>query len=137
MNRFPLKAGWLLAMAALMMAGCGTGNRELESLSVSPSTATAKGVPVQFTATGYWSEAPTVETPMAATWGACTTDGALTTDVTVTSAGLATCASGAKGTFSVWAQDPQYGSKGPTCNVISACNGGCGLVWAGAQLTCP
>lgn len=138
MRRFPLRLECALAAAALLTAGCAMSrNRELQSLSVSPATATANGSPVQFTATGYWSEAPMTETPMPATWDACTTLGVPTTDVTLTSTGLATCAGGAKGTYDVFASDPQYGGPGPVCNATTACGPGCGRVSATAQLTCP
>lgn len=138
MNRFSLRVACALA-GAVVVAGCAEAppQRELNSLSISPATATANGSPVQFTATGYWSEAPITETPMPATWGACTTGGIPTTDVTLTSTGLATCAGGAKGTYDVFAWDPQYGGTGVTCNAISACGPGCGRVSATVQLTCP
>ncbi len=121
------------------MAGCGTGNRELESLSISPATATANGSSVQFTATGHWSASPATEVPMPANWVACTAGATvgLTTDVTVSSKGLATCAKAATGTYNVFAWDPQYGSSGPICNVIDVCGPGCGRVSVSAQLTCP
>ena len=144
MERHPLKLAGVLAAAALFIAGCvagNPGNRELESLSISPATTSANGSAVQFTATGYWSLAPTTVTPMSATWGACTVVNSVatspTTEVTVSTNGLATCASGASGTYSVFAWDPQYGYTGPTCNVITDCGGGCGRVSATAQLTCP
>lgn len=139
MNRFPLRGIGLLAAAGLAIAGCGTGHRELQSLSISPATATANGSLVQFTATGHWSTSPRTETPMPATWGACTS-GAIagpTTDVTVSSSGLAGCGKGVKGTYTVFAWDPQYGGPGAVCNVISACGPGCGRVSASVQLTCP
>lgn len=140
MKMFPLTTGWLL-LAAAMMAGCAenAGPRQLQSLSISPTTADANGAAVQFTATGHWSRAPITETPMPATWGACT-DGAVagpTTDVTVSSTGLATCGSGAKGTYMVFAWDPDYGGTGPVCNAISGCGPGCGRVAGQVQITCP
>jgi hypothetical protein len=137
MSRFPLRLAWLLAAAALAMAGCGAGNRQLQSLSISPATATANGSPVQFTATGHRSQSPTTVTPQPVTWGACTTGGVPTSDVTVSSAGLAACASGAKGTYDVFAWDPQYGYTGPECTAITACGPGCGRGSATVQLTCP
>jgi hypothetical protein len=137
MRRFPLKLVWLLAAAALMTAGCAEDHRELQSLSVSPATATANGSSVQFTATGHWSQSPMTETPMPANWGACTTEGVPTSAVTVSTAGLAACASGAKGTYDVFAWDPQYGGPGAVCNAITACGPGCGRVSATVQLTCP
>ncbi len=137
MSRFPLRLLWLLPAAALAMAGCGNPARELESITISPATATAKGSAVQLTATGHWNQSPTTVTPEAATWGACTAENSPTTEVTLSSAGMATCASGAQGTYDVFAWDPQYGYTGPTCNAITACGAGCGRVSATVQLTCP
>ena len=138
MSRFPLKLYLLLAATTFMMGSCtGGGPRQLQSLSVSPVTASANGTPVQFTATGHWSLSPIAVTPQDATWGACTTANVPTTDVTVSSAGLATCGTAAKGTYNVYAWDPQYGFTGPTCNAISVCGPGCGRVSATVQITCP
>jgi hypothetical protein len=140
-KKSPLILVCILLSTAMLIAGCvsgSPGNRELESLSVSPATASANGAAVQFTATGYWSSAPTTVMPQSATWGACTAvDSVPTTDVTVSTTGQATCASGATGTYKVFAWDPQYGYTGPVCNAISACGGGCGRVAATAQITCP
>jgi hypothetical protein len=132
-----LKVASLAATIVLAAAGCGAGTRQLESLSVTPATATSAGVPVQFTATGHWTESPESVTPQQATWGACTTSGAPTSDVSVTSGGSATCTKGAKGTFDVFAWDPQYGHAGPECTAITACGTGCGRVSATVKLTCP
>ena len=140
MKAFSLRCIGAMAAAVLFIAGCiagGMGTRVLESLSISPGTVTAGGSSAQFTATGYWSAAPTMETPIAANWGACTTDSVPTSDVTVSTSGQATCSSGAKGTYMVFAWDPQYGYTGPVCTAITACGGGCGRVAATAQLTCP
>jgi hypothetical protein len=137
MKRFSLRLVCVLAAAVLMTAGCAEGNRELQSLSVSPATATANGSPVQFRATGHWSQSPTTVTPMPATWGACVNGDTPTTEVTVSSTGLATCASGAKETYDVFAWDPQYGATGAECDVVTACGAGCGRVAAMVQLTCP
>lgn len=139
MSRSPLNLVWLLAAMVLVANGCGgsSGNRELQSLSVSPAAASANGTPVQFTATGHWSLAPIAVTPQDATWGACTTAGVPTTDVMVSSEGVATCSSTAKGTYNVFAWDPQYGFTGPTCNAVSVCGPGCGRVSSTVQITCP
>jgi hypothetical protein len=140
MNEFPLRGAGVAALALLVMAGCGAppGNRQLESLSVSPATATANGSSVQFTATSYWSTSPTTVTPQSATWGACTSGvESPTSDVTVSTAGTATCSSGAKGTYVIFADVPVYPEPGGNCLAINACGGGCGLVSASAQLTCP
>jgi len=111
--------------------------RELQTITISPANATANGSAVQFIATGHWSQAPRTVTPQSATWGVCTTgtSAAPTTDVTVSPAGLATCANAIRGTFSVFAEAPPV-QQGPVCNAIIACGGGC-LVAGHAQLTCP
>ena len=139
--RFPLNLAWL-ALPALAIAACGSpasiiATRELQSITISPPTAQANGSTVQFSATGHWSQSPVTVTPQSATWGACTTGSVPTADVTVSSSGLATCAAGAKGTYDVFAWDPQYGFEGPVCNVVTACGPGCGRVSATVQLTCP
>jgi hypothetical protein len=141
MKRSPLMLVWVFLAAAMVIVGCTAGNpgdRQLKSLSISPAATSANGAAVQFTATGYWSMAPATVTPQSATWGACTeADPTPTSDVTVSTTGQATCASGATGTYMVFAWDPQYGYTGPVCNVINGCGGGCGRVSATAQLTCP
>jgi hypothetical protein len=116
--------------------------RQLESITVGPATADAQGQQVQFTATGHWSASPVTVTPQPASWGACveqmsgnTVQESSTTEVTVSSDGLAQCASGAKGTFTVFAYDPPLGAPA-NCNVISVCGGGC-TISGTAQLTCP
>jgi hypothetical protein len=129
----------VLPAVAMVIAGCIAGNpanRQLESLSISPATASANGSTVQFTATGYWNTAPTTMTPQIANWGACAS-GAATDEVTVSTSGLAACASGATGKYMVFAWDPDYGGVGAVCDVITACGAGCGRVSATAQLTCP
>lgn len=143
MGRFPLRLVQVLTAGTLVVAGCGTPAsmnptaRELDSLTLSPATAAANGSAVQFTATGHWSQSPATVTPQSANWGACTTSGVPTSEVTVSATGLAACASGATGSYSVFAWDPQYGSAGPVCTAITACGPGCGRVAATAQLTCP
>jgi len=137
MNRFSPKLAWLLGASALLVAGCGTGNRELQSLSIAPATATANGSAVQFTATGHWSQSPMTETPMPANWGACINGNTPTTDVMISATGLATCGKSAKGTYDVFAWDPQYGATGAQCDAETACGLGCGRVSATVQLTCP
>jgi hypothetical protein len=127
--------------AAVVIAGCIAGNpgdRELNAITISPATASANGSAVQFTATGHWSTSPITVVPQSATWGACTeTDPTPTNNVTVSSTGQATCASGASGTYMVYAWDPQFGYTGPVCNAITACGAGCGRISATAELTCP
>jgi hypothetical protein len=125
---------WIVLAAAIVPISCGTGadmvsNRQLQSITITPAMASALGQPVQFTATGHWSAAPVTVTPQPAMWGACQNDTAAT-GVTVSSTGMAQCASEAKGAFSVFAFDMT------NCNAITACGGGC-TISGTAQLTCP
>ena len=133
MSQFGLTMRCVALAAAIAPMGCGTGanmsNRQLVMITVSPGTADAQGKPVQFTATGHWTEAPLTVTPQPATWGACQNNSA-TIAVTVSSSGAAQCANGAKGTFAVFAYDMTE------CNAITVCGGGC-TIEGTAQLTCP
>lgn len=127
----------LLVAAAVMLACGSSSSRTLQSVAVSPATATAQNGQFQFTATGYYNNAPTKVAPLSATWGACNQQ-TPTTDVTVTTSGLAQCASGASGTYTVWAFDTNPAAPGTAqCNSMTACGAGCGRVTGTAQLTCP
>jgi hypothetical protein len=123
----------LLAAAAIALA-CGSSNSNHLLQSVSLSPATASGSEVQFTATGFFNTMPSPVTPFTASWGACNLDGSTTTAVTVSASGLAQCTA-SSGSYNVWA----YGSNpaNGTCGAINACGGGCGRVTGTAQLTCP
>jgi len=104
----------------------------LQSVALSPTTADAQNYPngkVQFSAVGYYEgkSSPTPLTPTS--WGVCQQN-APTTAVTVSNNGVAQCAQGASGTFTV------FGSVPTMCNAITACGGGC-QVTGTAQLTCP
>lgn len=129
----------VLAVGALLCGSCGGGSmaRELKAININPTAAQPSGsaTTVQFTATGVWTAAPTSVTPQGANWGACL-NGTPTSDVTVTSTGLATCGADAKGTYTVWAWAPS-GGTGPQCTAVTACGAGCGRVNGTAQLTCP
>ena len=131
MRPFRLTSRWLVLAVAMAPLGCGAGpsNRRLETITVSPATAAAQGQPVQFTATGHWSAAPLTTAPQPATWGVCQ-NSAASSGVTVSTSGLAQCASGAKGAYEVFAFDPT------NCNAITVCGGGC-TIEGTAQLTCP
>lgn len=126
----------LLTLAAIVLA-CGTSApRTAKSVTISPASATAPASGAyQFTATGYFSKAPSPVTPLTATWGACSLDGSTTTNVTVTNNGLAQCGSGTSGTYTVWAF--VMNADGGTCGAIDACGGGCGRVTGTAELNCP
>jgi len=129
----PLFSLGLLVLATAIALACAE-NRTLQSIAVSPATADANGNPVQFTATGTYNAPPVKVTPQPATWGACYQN-ASTTDVTVTSSGLAQCAAGASGAYIVFA----YDFVGQVCPAsTNACGGGGGCQVTGtAQLTCP
>lgn len=102
-----------------------------QSVGVCPLTADAKDFPdgeVQFIATAYYANQPPV-TPLTASWGACH-QSSPTSDVTISTKGLAQCTSAASGTYSVFAAVPTL------CTAITACGGGC-QISGYAQLTCP
>jgi hypothetical protein len=118
-----------LVLAACFALSCGAsshGQGQLQSITLSPATGEGEE---QFVATGYYIHPSYTETPQPATWGACY-QGAPTSEVSVTSGGVAQCASGATGTYTVFA----YDVSNPACETaINACgDGGCS-----AQLTCP
>jgi hypothetical protein len=129
-----------LAVSASFALSCGSNSsssQELTSITLSPATANASDFPggqVQFTATGNYKNAPYTVTPLSAGWGVCS-QGANTSDISVSKTGLAQCASGAVGTYTVWANDPPN-PQGVNCNAIDVCGGGC-YVAGTAQLTCP
>lgn len=133
-----------LVVAASLMLSCGAssqGQDPLQSITLSPATADAKDYPngqVQFVATGNYTNPSRVVTPLSATWGACDQqEYATTSAVSVSSTGLAQCASGATGTYSVWANDPMPLGPGVYgCPASTACGGGC-TIQATAPLTCP
>ena len=123
----------VLLIAIALACGASPPQRTLQSITLAPATADANGEPVQFTATGIYNTQPIQVTPQSATWGACYQN-ASTTDVSVTSNGLAQCASGAMGTFTVFA----YDTVGQVCSgSVTACGGGGCYVTGTAQLTCP
>ena len=129
-----------LAVAASFILSCGAGSvRQVQSITLSPATADAQDYrngQVQFTATGHYNAAPYTVTPQSATWGVCY-QSAPTSEVSVTTSGLAQCASGAVGTYTVWANDPAPLPSGIyNCPAMTACGGGC-TIQANAQLTCP
>ena len=102
-----------------------------QSVTLCPAVADAKDYPdgqVQFAAIGSFSSQPSPALPTPVVWGACQ-DNQLTTGVTVSRSGVAQCASGAYGTYTVWA------TATPVCNLLSPC-GACGPTGT-AKLTCP
>ena len=122
----------LLVLATAIAIACGSSHT-LQSIAVNPATADANGEPVQFTATGYYNNPPSPITPQPATWGACYQN-MPTNNVSVSSTGLAQCASGAAGTYTVFA----YDLVGKACpQWVGPCGGSGCSVTGTAQLTCP
>jgi hypothetical protein len=108
-------------------------------VSLNPTSADAQGGPAQFTATGYFSEQPTTAPLLSANWGACYQNQP-TTAVSVSTSGVAQCAAGAVGTYTVWAWGERGGSCGGSNGSVPAnpCGGaGKCQVTGTAQLTCP
>jgi hypothetical protein len=103
-----------------------------QSIILCPAVADAQNYPdgqVQFIAIGAFQTQPSPALPEPVIWGACQQNQS-TTGVTVSSTGSAQCASGASGTYTVWA------TGGPVlCNVVGPC-GACGPTGF-AKLTCP
>jgi hypothetical protein len=135
----PLLFSALLLVAAIAL-GCGSPSNsnqsntsQLQSISLSPSTADAKDYPggqVQFVATGYYAVPPSPITPLSVqTWGVCQAN-APTTEVELSNTGVATCGEGASGTYSV------FGADMTQCLAIGPCGEGC-YVTGTAKLTCP
>jgi len=139
---------FLLLLAAAITLACGSPTKPVlaacnsaptavngqspESVILCPPSADANDYPdglVQFVAIGNFSSPPSPALPEYAMWGACQ-DKQFTSGVTVSSKGVAQCASGASGTYTVWA------TAGPVvCLVVGPC-GDCGPTGS-AQLTCP
>ena len=133
----------VLVAASVFALSCGrssSSSHRLQSITLTPATADAQDFPngmVQFTATGQYDTPPMAVTPLSATWGVCASQFQPTNEVSVTNTGVAHCASGAVGTYTVWANDPADLPPGfYTCTAETACGGGC-VIQASAQLTCP
>jgi hypothetical protein len=105
----------------------------LESISLCPATADAQNYPngeVQFIPGGTYNTEPKYVSPLKTYgWGSCQ-GGVPTDDVVVSQTGVAKCAAGASGVYSV------YTSVATQCNVVGPCGTGC-MVSGYAQLTCP
>jgi hypothetical protein len=140
MRAYGLSVFFLAILAIAVTLACGGSSaRILQSVSLSPSTADAQGNPVQFTAMGFFNQKPSTSTLPDVNWGACYQKQP-TTAVSVSAGGLAQCAAGAAGTYTVWAWAERAGSCGGNNGEVPAnpC-GGAGecQVTGTAQLTCP
>jgi len=104
MRKYGLSVLFLAVLDLAISLACGSSPapRALQSVSLSPPTADDQGSPVQFTATGYFNDQPSSVKLSSANWGACYQN-QRTTAVLVNTDGLAQCAAGAVGTYTVWA----------------------------------
>jgi hypothetical protein len=124
-----------LFVVSLLVLSCGTNSQgpgTLQAITLSPALADAQNYPggqVPFVATGVYMNPTHKVTPQPALWGVCQKN-LPTIDASVTSAGVAQCASGAVGAYEV------YAFQLTNCTVLTACGGGCTVVGS-AQLTCP
>jgi hypothetical protein len=126
----------LLVLVSAIALACGVSSRTLQSIAMNPAVANANGSAVQFVATGNYDAPPLHVTPQPATWGACQQN-IPTNDVSVTSSGFAQCASGAAGTYTVFAYvNTNLGSCRQTVPQSQCGTGPC-IVTGTAQLTCP
>jgi hypothetical protein len=127
-----------LLLAACFALSCGQSPSQLQSMTLSPAVADAQSYPngeVPFTATGYYSNPTHTVTPQPANWVACQ-QATPTNEVSVSNTGVAHCASGATGTYSINAWDISNAPGVYSCPANTACGGGC-TIQATAQLTCP
>ena len=139
---------FLVAVAIAITLACGSAQKVvtncgplagpnttggLESVAVCPAVADAQQYPggeVPFIAVGVYTTQPSPAIiPTGVVWGACQGE-ANTNDVTFVG-GAAKCASGASGTYNV------YAIGGVTeCEHVGPCGTGC-VITGTAQLTCP
>lgn len=139
MRKYGPSVCFLVLIAAAFTLACGSSTRILQSVSLSPPAADAQSGSVQFTAEGYFNQQPSPAKLLTANWGACYQN-QQTTAVSVSAAGVAQCAAGAVGTYTVWAWSERGGdSCGPVGSVPANPCGGAGKcqVTGTAQLTCP
>ena len=141
MGKCGLSVSCLAVLALAISLACGSSTRTLQLVSLSPPTADAQGSPVQFRATGHFNEQPSPVTLSSVNWGACYQN-QRTTAVSVNTDGLAECASGAVGTYTVWAwaesaADSCGGNNGDVpANPCGGSSSECQPTGT-AQLTCP
>jgi len=131
---------WIVLLGLAVFTTLACGSHALQSMTISPTSADGQDYPngqVQFVATGHFKTDPLIVTPLSANWGVCEFPFTPTSAISVTSTGLAQCASGSVGTYTVWANDPMpLGSGAINCPAMGACGGGC-VIEATAKLTCP
>jgi len=138
MRKCVLSVSLLVVLAIAITLACGSSPRALQTVTLSPATADAQGSPVQFTASGYFNDQPSPAKLTAANWGACYQNQRATA-VSVSSSGLAQCAAGAVGTYTVWAWAQSAACGGNNGEIPANPCGGAGQCQptGTAQLTCP
>lgn len=114
---------------SLLASSCGNGTspRQLQSMSLSPTSANAQNFPngqVQFTATGAFTRPPSPAPATVLNW--LVADRSI---ATVTQSGIAQCNSGAVGVTSVNADGGSAPCSGTGCTAAQ--------IVGTAQLTCP
>jgi len=141
MGRLPFTLSFLALIVAASVAAlsCGASSQsQLQSITVNPAVADAQDYPngeVPFTATGFYVNPPH-SAPISTNWVACQQN-VPTSEVSISTAGVAQCASGATGSYAVISWVYNTGPGVYSCPAaITACGGGCTIVGT-AQLTCP
>jgi hypothetical protein len=134
-----------LSLAACVSLACGNSQHQIQSLTLSPSSADAQNYPngqVPFIATGTYNTPPLTVAPLQANWGAETEQNGFftgsTTAVSVNSSGLAQCTVGASGTYAIGAWvliDPH--ARYSCASMGAFGQPGCNSVLGTAQITCP
>lgn len=127
-----------ILLAAILISGCGSNSRQLQSVSLSPASADAKNFSngqVQFTATGTFSQPPS-PSPLTSNdvlWcvggsaGLCS--GNIAQGATVDLNGMAQCAPGFVGTVFIMAGTPGTFTPPDLGQRFK--------IFGAAQLTCP
>jgi len=128
-----------LSLVILMSTGCGNGNRELKSITVTPDAADAQkfsGGLVQFSAVGNYDEPPTPAALTSVSWCASPGPGVcvginVKPGVTIDQNGLARCEAGSAGTWTINASSPPTQASSPGGEI------GANIVFGSATFTCP
>ena len=141
MNRIvPLVSVAALCLIVLTSAGCGSANRQLQSIAVTPATADAQdfsGGMVQFSAVGnYNGGSPAQGSISAIQWCASPGPGTCVSQnvkpgVTISQTGLAQCEAGSAGAWTINADSPPVQASQPGGEI------GANIVVGSATLTCP
>jgi len=128
-----------LFLITLTSASCGNGNRQLQSITVTPSAADAQKFPegqVQFSAVGNYSAPPTPAPLSSVQWCASPGPGVcvgqnVKPGATISQTGLAQCDAGSVGTWTINASSPPTQASQPGGEI------GVNIVFGSATLTCP